>query len=295
MRVAVTGAAGFVGTHLTAELQAHGHEVVGIGREKASERCDSWVSADLAEQWPSTELGELDAVVHLAALAAVGPSFADPQRYYIANSAPLTHLAEALLESTARQRIVNVSTGAVYRPGTGLTETSETSLASPYVISKLLGEMQAGYYRGRGLDIVTVRPFNHVGPGQSSDFLLPDLWQGVSRGAVVAGDLTTRRDYTDVRDVVRAYRLLVEAPTLDRDVYNVCSGTTASGEEILALLLQSAGLETTTVSVTVDPDRIRPGDPRSISGSAEALRASVGWAPEIPLAQTVADFVRAAS
>jgi GDP-4-dehydro-6-deoxy-D-mannose reductase len=252
---------------------------------------DEYFSGDLATAWPDTPC---DAIVHLAALSAVGPSFADPQGFICANSAPLTNLCEGLLGRSARSRVIMVSTGAVYAPGSDLTESAETEPTSPYAVSKLLTELQATYYRRRGLDIVTMRPFNHIGPGQGPGFLLPDLANGVEEAArarepLRVGNLDTRRDYTDVRDVVRAYRLAVEAPDVSAPLLNVCSGQSISGREILSHLVEALGLEMPPLQV--DTARLRPEDPGTISGDNTLIQKTLGWVPEIDLATTVRDFV----
>ena len=298
-RVVVTGVNGFVGRHLARELAGHGHEVVGVGHEDdaQTEALVDYRAHDLLTGWP--EGLEADAVVHLAGLSAVGPSFADPQRYLEQNSAMVTHLGETLMRTGSSVRVLVVSSGAVYDPHQELplTEDGRIGHTSPYVVSKLLVEHQVSYYAARGLDAVVVRPFNHIGPGQGSGFLVPDLHDAAGRavtgdGVLRVGDLETRRDYTDVRDVARAYRLLLEADVLEHRLFNVCSGRSWSGRELYELLAGAAGLEGLTVEI--DPARIRPGDPREVVGSAERLRAAVGWEPEIDLATSVGDFVAAA-
>jgi GDP-4-dehydro-6-deoxy-D-mannose reductase len=164
-------------------------------------------------------------------------------------------------------------------------------------VSKLLTELQATYYRRRGLDIVTMRPFNHIGPGQGPGFLLPDLAAGVevataSTAPLRVGNLDTRRDYTDVRDVVRAYRLAVEADELAVPLLNVCSGHSVSGREILNQVV--AALELDMPALEVDTARLRPEDPEEISGDNALIRKTLRWAPEIDLATTVRDFVAGA-
>lgn len=295
MRIAVSGVNGFVGGHLARELHAHGHQVVGLGTGDPAPALDGlldeYLSGDLADAWPDTPC---DATVHLAALSAVGPSFADPQGFICANSAPLTHLCEGLLDRSARSRVIVVSTGAVYAPGTGLTESAATEPSSPYAVSKLLNELQATYYRRRGLDIVTMRPFNHIGPGQRPGFLLPDLATGVEAASragepLRVGNLDTRRDYTDVRDVVRAYRLAVETPELPVPLLNVCSGHSIAGREILDHVVAALGVE--MPALEVDTARLRPEDPEAISGDNTLIRKTLGWVPAIDLATTVRDFV----
>lgn len=299
-RVVVTGVNGFVGRHLARELARHGHEVVGVGHEQDAhvDGLADYRAHDLVTDWPDGV--EADAVVHLAGLSAVGPSFDDPQRYLEQNSAMVTNLGEALLRSGSSARVLVVSSGAVYdaRQDLPLTEESRIGHGSPYVVSKLLVEHQAAYYASRGLDVVVARPFNHIGPGQGPGFLVPDLYGAVRRapttgGVVRVGDLDTRRDYTDVRDVVRAYRLLLEADELEHRLFNVCSSRSWSGRELLDLL--AASLSPGELAVEVDPARVRPDDPREVVGSAARLREAVGWRPEIDVATSVADFVTASA
>lgn len=296
MKVVVSGVNGFVGGHLTRELVSHGHHVVGLGKDDAPspavrDLLVEYVAADLASSWPQVPC---DAVVHLAALSAVGPSFADPQGFIHANSAPLTNLCEGLLERSEQCRIVAVSTGAIYAPGVNLQETSPTVPSSPYAVSKLLSELQSDYYRRRGLDVVVMRPFNHIGPGQGDGFLVPDLVAAVRSAhetgqPVRVGNLDTRRDYTDVRDVVRAYRLAIEAQDVDAATLNVCSGVSTSGRSILATVIDAMGVQ--APDLQVDPGRLRPNDPAEISGDNSLIREVLGWSPEIDLATTVKDIV----
>lgn len=293
MRVAVSGVNGFVGGHLVPELTDHGHDVVGIGMGAPAPSVADLVSdyhdQDLTDAWPPVRA---DAVVHLAGLSAVGPSFRDPQGYIQANSAPVTNLCEWQLAAGVSPRTVVVSTGAVYAPGVGLSETSPTHASSPYVVSKLLVELQCAYYRRLGLDVTVIRPFNHIGPGQQQGFLLPDLIAGVAQGAVTAGNLDTYRDYTDVRDVARAYRLAVEAERIDVEVMNVCSGSSVSGRTMLDLVVSELGVP--VPEVTVDPARLRPDDPPEIVGDNGLIAATLGWTPTIDIRSTVRDALAVA-
>lgn len=296
MRIAVTGVNGFVGRHLVAELVAHDIGVVGLGHEDvpAADGLDDYICQDLTQRWPDVEA---DAVIHLAGLSAVGPSFADPQRYLDQNSAMVTHLCEGLLTSGRRPRVLVVSSGAVYaaHQDLPLTEESRIGFSSPYVVSKVLVENQVAYYSGRGLDAVVVRPFNHIGPGQGPGFLVPDLLAAASIATerarpMTVGDLGTRRDYTDVRDVVRAYRLLTTADDLEHRTFNVCSGRSWSGRDLLGMLSQEWSFG--EVPTEVDHSRIRPGDPREVVGSSARLEKAVGWQPDIEVRDSVRDFVR---
>jgi GDP-4-dehydro-6-deoxy-D-mannose reductase len=302
-RLIVTGVDGFVGRHLARTAARAGVEVFGISRSRTadpvlSEHLAGYVSADLRELWP-TGLPADAAVVHLAGLAAVGPSFDRPQDYITANSAMVTNMCEALVAAGHGGRVVGVSTGAVYAQAgddPARSEGAAVAFSSPYVVSKVLVENQLSYYRGRGLQTVTARPFNHVGPGQGPGFIVPDLLAQLRTlppgEPLRVGNLLTRRDYTDVRDVARAYLELAFAETLAHDLYNVASGAARSGEEVLGELCKAAGLPLPRIEV--DPARVRATDPLVIIGNASRLRSETEWAPQIPFDRTIADAVESA-
>jgi len=295
-KIAVTGVNGFVGRHLIKELQSAGCEVIGIGREDACDFVDTYYVCDLAEKWPE-EVGTVDAVIHLAGLAAVGPSFDDPQTYINLNSAMVTHMAEFYLKQDKKPRLVIVSSGSIYDPTQPLpiAEDGKVGLSSPYSVSKVLVENQAEYYRNRGLDCVVVRPFNHIGPGQLAGFLVPDLYGKVStatqNAAVSVGNLETKRDYTDVRDIVRAYAKLALSESLAHTTYNICSGKSYSGVEIFELV--KATLNRPDVTYQVDPSLVRPTDIPEIVGDSSRLQSELGWKPEITVEQTIKDIATA--
>jgi len=299
--LAVTGVDGFVGRHVARLAAADGWRVVGLSR---AGQLDSGLSSllfdyhagDLAMQWPASL--RADAVIHLAGLAAVGPSFDRPQEYIETNSAMVTLMCEAMLEWGAPPRLVGVSSGAAYSAETtteAVDERTPTAPTSPYVVSKLLVEQQLGYYARRGIDTVIARPFNHIGPGQGPGFLVPDLTAALRElppGAPLpAGNLATERDYTDVRDVAAAYLMLAGAPSHEHPVYNVCSGRAVAGHELLAVL--SSALEIPVPQTIVDPARLRAVDNPRITGSAARLRDEYGWAPQIDIAQSIAEFIAA--
>lgn len=292
-RIAVTGVNGFVGQHLTKELQSAGCEVIGIGREDSCDFVDTYYVCDLAMKWPEG-VGNVDAVIHLAGLAAVGPSFDDPQTYINLNSAMVTHMAEFYLKQDRKPRLVIVSSGSIYDPTQPLpiTEDGKIGLSSPYSVSKVLVENQAEYYRNRGLDCVIVRPFNHIGPGQLPGFIVPDLFEKISQSqqnaAISVGNLETKRDYTDVRDIVRAYRELALADTLDSTIYNVCSGKSYSGLEIFNLIKNA--MNRSDVTYRVDPSLVRPTDIPEIVGDSSRLQSELDWKPAITIEQTIDDI-----
>lgn len=300
-RIAITGINGFVGKHLTRELVNNDIDVVGIGREdivdpEIAELLNEYIHQDIAEAWPNIH-PPVDAVINLAGLAAVGSSFEHPQDYIDINSAIVTNMCEYYLKQDKKPRIISVISGAIYSPDQPmpLTEGSAIALNSPYAVSKVLNEKQLAYYRGRGLGCIAVRPFNHIGPGQLPGFLVPDLIEKLEKadesGVIEVGNLKTRRDYTDVRDVARAYRLLATAKNLTHDTYNVCSGESHSGEEILAKIQEKMGKE--HITVQVDQTKIRPNDPMDIYGSADRLAKDTEWVPDVSLDQTIEDALAA--
>lgn len=303
LSIAVSGVNGFVGKHLARELNNNDIRVIGLGMEplvnpEIKDIVDEYHSVDLSSEWPNTS--EVGGIIHLAGLAAVGPSFDNPQKYINLNSSMITNLCEHYIDSDISPRIVLVSSGAIYDPSQPMpiNEDSEIGYSSPYAVSKVLNENQATYYRGRGLDIVTARPFNHIGPGQIQGFILPDLLQGVktakaNSSPLLVGNLDTRRDYTDVRDVARAYRLLATTRNLGNTVYNICSGRSLSGNDILNSLLDKT--KTKDLKTEVDKTKIRPNDTTEIYGDSSRLRGDTGWKPEININKTIEDFIESES
>jgi GDP-4-dehydro-6-deoxy-D-mannose reductase len=301
-RIAVTGVNGFVGRHTARDLHAAGHWVVGIGRNPEANTelrdiLDEYVSADLSLSWPATP--DVDSVIHLAGLAVVGASFARPQEYLNTNSSIVTNMCESLLAQAHPPRVVGVSSGAVYAHNQPqpLDESAALDASSPYVVSKLLVENQLDYYSHRGLECVVARPFNHLGPGQESGFLAPDLLAAIRRAdeqsaPMLVGDLSTQRDYTDVRDVATAYRLIATAPRLGHPLYNVCSGNAVSGEDLLALIAGTLRVE--VPEARIDESRLRPSDAHSVVGDSTRLRAELEWRPRFTLQRALQDMVEAA-
>jgi GDP-4-dehydro-6-deoxy-D-mannose reductase len=306
-KVLITGVSGFVGKHLTRELKKLGSQIVGVGHDSQANSeiaglLERYHSCDLTDKDAVSrlQLDDIDAVVSLAGLARVGDSFADPEKYRRINVEVFSVLAEELLKHGSKVRIIAVSTGAVYDSAQLMPLTEASMLisdGSPYAKSKILMEEAAQKLRLQGLDCVIVRPFNHIGPGQEGGFLLPDLYQKIqeaakSGGVLKVGNLKTKRDYTDVRDVARAYANLATASHLEHSLYNVCSGRSLEGEEILNLLLKRMNM-TGKIKAVQDPSLIRPTDPLDIYGSYERLQKETAWQPQIELDQTTEDFVKA--
>jgi GDP-4-dehydro-6-deoxy-D-mannose reductase len=236
-----------------------------------------------------------DVVYHLAARAHVGASWEDPQGTIAANVGMTVALLEAVRASAPDAVVVVVGSGEQYGPPERVPTTEDAPLRpqNPYAVSKASGDLAAGFYADAyGLRVVRVRAFNHAGPGQEPRYAIASFAQQVAAGLdagddpvrVVTGSPDTRRDFTDVRDVVRAYRLL--AARGEAGVWNVCSGVSRSARELVAALGEVAGV---AVDHVVDPARVRAHEVHEIRGSAERLHADTGWAPEVPLARTLAD------
>jgi GDP-4-dehydro-6-deoxy-D-mannose reductase len=238
-----------------------------------------------------------DVVYHLAALAHVGRSWDDPAVTLAENQAMTLSILEAVRSEAPAATVVAVSSGEVYGPPAALpvVESAPLRPQNPYAVSKAAGDLLAGFYAdAHGLRIVRARSFNHAGPGQPPLYALASFARQVAAGLeagddpirLVTGNPDTRRDYTDVRDVARAYRLLAGAGW--SGVVNVCSGRTASARELIAAMAAAAGVE---IEHVVDQRLVRAHEVTEIRGSAARLRELTGWEPEIPLATTVADTV----
>jgi GDP-4-dehydro-6-deoxy-D-mannose reductase len=236
-----------------------------------------------------------DVVYHLAAQAHVGTSWREPARTLHDNVAMTLHVLEAVAAEAPEAPVVAVGSGEVYGPPAALPVSEDFPLRpqNPYAVSKAAADLLAGFFAdARGLRVIRARPFNHAGAGQQPIYAIASFAQQVASALqageepvrIVTGNPDTRRDYTDVRDVVRAYRLLAERA--EPGAYNVCSGRSASARELIAGLAAAAGVE---VEQRIDPARVRENEVMEVRGSFERLRVATGWEPEIPLERTLRD------
>jgi GDP-4-dehydro-6-deoxy-D-mannose reductase len=238
-----------------------------------------------------------EVVYHLAAHAHVGLSWREPDRVLRENVAMLASVLEAVRAHVPGAVVVAVSSSEIYGPPVALPQTEDTLLRpqNPYAVSKAASDLLAGFYAdAHGLRVVRPRSFNHAGPGQAPLYAIASFARQVAAGLeagdapvrVVTGSPDTRRDFTDVRDVVRAYRLL--AARGEPGVFNVCSGRPASARDLVAALGRVAGVP---VEHVVDESLRRPAEVVEVRGSYARLAEATGWAPEIPLDATLADTV----
>jgi GDP-4-dehydro-6-deoxy-D-mannose reductase len=282
----VSGGSGFVGTWLQAHLREMGDDVTvpGPGFEVTD---PAMVREALAEARP-------DAVFHLAGLAHVGRSWDEPEAFFGTNALGTLHVLDAARGCRPVPRVLVVSSGEVY--GTvkpeqlPLGEDTPLRPVSPYAASKAAAEMVAiQAHLGWGVPVIRARPFNHVGPRQSSAFVVPALAARIlearrtGSGVLRVGNLATRRDFTDVRDVARAYRLLVERGEAG-EAYNVCSGRDVAVEDIVQRMLTLAGAD---LEIEADPDLVRPVDVPVLRGDPSRLQAATGWRPEVSLDESL--------
>jgi GDP-4-dehydro-6-deoxy-D-mannose reductase len=281
-----------VGVHLVRHLEDCGDDVVQLERT-----VDGIDIVDAPEITEAVVAAKPTAVYHLAGAADVGGSWATPNETFLANALGTLNVLEACREAGA-ERVLAVTSADVYGRVTEdelpITEEQPLRPVSPYAASKVSADALAQQaWLGYGLPVVRVRAFNHLGPGQSDKFVAPSVAERIARNErdggdeVPIGNMTPRRDVTDVRDVVRAYRLLVERGE-PGDAYNVCSGRSVAVKEIADLLLDMAARP---MRLVAEPALQRLVDIPVLVGDHGRLSRATGWAPTIPLDQTLADVL----
>jgi GDP-4-dehydro-6-deoxy-D-mannose reductase len=283
----VTGGAGFAGRHLLPLLPG----VVAPTRAEVDLLDSEAVRRAVRAAAPSL-------VFHLAARSSVRRSWEAPLDTLADNLAMTANLLEAVRLEAPDARVLVVSSSEVYGPPERLPVDERALLRpqNPYAVSKAAADLLAGQYADAfAMHVVRVRPFNHAGPGQSDDYVVGTLTRqvaeaearGASEAVVRTGNPDSRRDFTDVRDVVRAY---VAAARVEPGAWNVASGCAFSVRELVELVRAAARV---TVRHELDQGRVRSHDVPEVRGSAERLRSATGWRPEIPLERTVADALDA--
>ncbi len=307
MRVLVTGVSGFVGGHLVDFLatQEPALEVFGIARgsgEALRGRAVTVLSADLVDATATDAVIEEvrpDRIVHLAGQSSVHRSWEDPAGTLRANVHGLLSILEALRRRSLTPRILVVGSaeeyGAVQIEKLPAGEKTPLQPSSPYAVSKVAQAFLARqYFLSHGIPVICTRTFHHTGPGRGEVFAessfarqIAEIEAGRQAPTLSVGNLDAVRDFTDVRDVVRAYWLLLEKGRAG-ETYNVCSGRGIAIGDVLQELLDVSGR---AIEVRRDPDRMRPSDIPAIIGDPRKLGKATGWTPEIPLRQTLADLL----
>jgi GDP-4-dehydro-6-deoxy-D-mannose reductase len=302
MRALITGAAGFAGRYLVKLLLEKGYEVcaVDICFKTACpffENVNTKKVDVIDKEALYKLLGEImpDEIYHLAGIAATDKK--DYERYYRINFQGTLNLLDALREITPKARLLYVGSANVYGsvPSEEQPITEERYFApiNHYAASKAATDSAACAYAMEGLHIIRARPFNHTGPGQNTDFvcsrlakLIAEIASGLAEPLINAGNLDTQRDFTDVRDVVRAYWLLLQQG-LPGEAYNICSERAYSVRQIANMLIEMGQVK---IELYSQPELQRRNDILLLLGSSGKLRQDTGWRPEIPLRQTLADL-----
>lgn len=308
MRVLITGINGFVGGYLAEQLLAMREwEVFGVGRTSTLSLAElrnrvMYQAVDFSDRDEvQTVLQQIqpDVIFHLAAQSNVHRSFAQPEETLSANIFPALHIFQSVVSLGQQPLILIIGSNEVYghvRPE-DLPVDEETPFrpVSPYAVSKITQDLLAHQYMvSHNLRTIRVRPFNHIGPRQSEQFVacafaaqIARIEAGQQEPLLRVGNLAAERDFTDVRDMVRAYELVATRGTVGQ-VYNIGSGRSVSIQSLLETLLS---LSTCDISVEPDLSRMRPADIPRIVCNSRRLEQHTGWTPHIPLEQTLSDIL----
>lgn len=307
MRIFITGATGFAGSHLVEKLVTAGHKVFSLVHEATSHQPlpqHGQVSQIVGDLLHSESLAAAvaqakpDMVYHLAGQAYPARSWQQPGLTLAVNSVGTANLLQAVVQF-GRPRVLIVTSAEIYgqiqAEDLPITEQTAPAPRHPYGVSKWMASLLVPLYWQRyQLPVVEARPFNHIGPRQALGFVVPDFASqlaGIRLGQrpnqLTVGNLEAMRDFTDVRDVVQAYMLLAEQGR-PGEAYLICSGKPVKIETILQNLIEIAEVE---VSVEQDPERMRPSDTPCLYGSCAKLQAQTGWQPRISLERSLADIL----
>ncbi len=290
MKSLITGISGFVGNYLKQRLLSLGNDVFGIDHNCHDK--DTF-QADITDKDKLSSIikdVQPDEIYHLAGIANVAHD--KMSEYYTVHALGTLNLYEAVQKAGINPKILYVSTSNVYgivsEKHQPITENQPLVPANHYGASKAAGEMISYKYIADGLNIVITRSFNHTGPGQSESFIIPKLVRAfaLKQPALELGITHTKRDFTDVRDVVRAYHILVQKAR-SGDVYNVCSGKAHSIDEIISYLTNLTGH---SIRIKHADSLKRSVDPLLFVGDNQRLK-KLGWSEEIPIEQTIKDMI----
>jgi GDP-4-dehydro-6-deoxy-D-mannose reductase len=300
-RALITGGTGFVGKHLLSLLRSRGTQVAVLARGPCKQSLDvACYETDVRDRdkvHSAIQDFRPNYIYHLAAVSSPPLSWTFTSLTYEVNVLGTMNVFEAAMSLPAPPRIVNVSTSQVYAPSaSALSETSAVSPDNPYAASKLMAELLSVPVRHRVSEggIITARSFNHTGPGQSCDFVLSSIAKQFAEieadrrdPKLVLGNIHVKRDFTDVRDVVKAYSLLLEKGSVN-EIYNVCSGRARSIKEIVEQFELISGI---TVEIEMHPGKQRTGEVEEVRGDHSKIRAVTGWEPVIPWKKSLHDLL----
>lgn len=302
MRVLITGATGFAGRHLVTQLLADGQQIHAVVRQPDTASLPeavTCVQGDLMDRdrlHAIVQAVEPDVVYHLAGQAYPGRSWQNPAHTLAINTGGVANLLEAIVAWGLPRTVIVTSAeiyGKIAADALPITESTLPEPRHPYGVSKAAAaQLVPVYWKRYGLPVVEARPFNHIGPDQALGFVVPDFASqlaaiklGQKAPKMQVGNLSAERDFTDVRDVVRAYRLLAQHGQPGEN-YLICSGQPVAVHTILNILLEFCAAD---VEVAYDPARMRPSDVPILYGSFGKIAAQTNWKPTIHLRQTLRD------
>ncbi|MFW6063347.1 MAG: GDP-mannose 4,6-dehydratase [Chloroflexota bacterium] len=305
MRIFVTGATGFAGSHLVDDLLAQEHEVFGLSYDENEPqrhaghplyRSITGDLLDLSSLEAALAVAQPDVIYHLAGWALTAQSWDYPARTFNVNTAGTANLLQAAV-ACGNPRVVAVTSAEIYGVVTPeqlpITEESVPNPHHPYGVSKwAAGRLIPLYWNRYELPVIEARPFNHIGPRQAPGFVVPDFASqlaaiklGQQEPTISVGNLSAERDFTDVRDVVRAYQALAEQGQ-PGEAYIICSGQAVPIHYLLNVLVETAGV---AVEIEYDEERMRPSDTPVLFGSYARLNEHTGWSPQIHLRESLRD------
>lgn len=300
----ITGISGFAGSFLAELLLEKGYEVGGSYISENIQNLDA-IEKDLnLDRVNLLEYEQIekslhtflpDIIFHLAALTSPAESFKSPEKVFTNNISAQINLLESVRKSDNSPRVLITSSAEVYglisEKDLPISEKTELRPGSPYAVSKIAQDyLGLQYFLSYGMDIVRIRPFNHIGPRQTEQFVVASFAKQIAEiekagaGKIKVGNLEARRDFTDVRDMVKAYEVLAVSGE-SGGVYNVGSGESHKISEILNMLLE---LSHQRIEIEIDPSKLRPSDVPDIRSNNHKIE-SLGWKPEIMLQQTLKD------
>ena len=301
-KVLIFGGGGFVGSYLALELKKSGYEVFGSDQlEEDAVNSDNLSAYSKANLLNKDEVEALllrvepDAVINLAAISSVGASWNIPQLTMEVNVVGALNIMEAARKLENMPKLMFIGSSEEYEAiDAPISEETALNANNPYGISKMTQERFAAVYRERyGMKIFCVRPFNHTGIGQKDTFVLPSFCKQAAEieksgkpGVIHVGNLAAKRDFSDVRDIVRAYRMILESDN-DSVIYNVGSGKAYSLQEMLDYIV---GLSKQKIEVEVDKERFRPIDTPLVVCDHSKIEKDLGWKPEYSILDTLKEI-----
>ena len=300
-KVLIFGAGGFVGRYLADEFKANGYRVIGSDIRVPEWADGSFHTNDLLDHDDvrsliSSELPQV--IINLAAISSVGQSWKIPQTTISVNVVGSLNILQAVKEcydASSMPKVMFIGSSEEYAlSDKPLDEGSPLDANNPYGISKMTQERFANLYRSEyGIKVYCVRAFNHTGIGQADNFVLPswckqaaEIDKSGNPGTIKVGNLSVRRDFSDVRDIVRAYRMIIERGDPEK-IYNVGSGIAHSLEDMLKRIISYSNVD---IKYEVDPARIRPTDTPVICCDNSLIKDELGWSPEFDIYDTLREM-----